>query len=122
MSTLSEGIKICAHMKATGQQCQARAMGNSDFCFFHDPSKAQERAAARKAGGIARARHAVVLPPDTPNFELTSLQQVDRFLADMISRLARGELDPRIAWTIGYLLSIQLKLKQIQLGAIFPLS
>jgi len=96
-------------------------MRNSEFCFFHDPSKAQERASARKAGGIARARRAVVLPPDTPNFELKSLEQVDRFLADMINRLLRGELDPKIAWTAAYLLSIQLKMRQFQHNAIFPL-
>ena len=118
---LNERTKRCGHIKGTGQQCQAEAMRNSEFCFFHDPSKAQERASARKAGGIARARRAVVLPPDTPNFELKSFEQVDRFLADMINRLLRGELDPKIAWTAAYLLSIQLKMRQFQHDAIFPL-
>jgi len=113
MGMLSEGAKLCEHIKATGQPCQARAMMNSDRCFFHDPGKAQDRAAARKAGGIARARRAVVLPPDTPNFELATFEEVDRLVADMISHVLRGELDPKIASTVGYLLSIQLKVKRL---------
>ena len=35
-------------------------------------------------------------------------------MADMISHVLRGELDPKIASTVGYLLSIQLKVKQTQ--------
>jgi hypothetical protein len=87
-------------------------MMNSDFCFFHDPEKAQDRAAARKAGGIMRARRAVVLPPDTPNFELGTLEQVHGLLGEMINHVLRGELDPKIASTVGYLVLIQLKVKQ----------
>src|SRR5712691_4039126 len=103
MSTLSEGIKICAHMKASGQLCQAPAMRNSDSCFFHEPRKAQERAAARKAGRIGRARHAVVLPPDTPDVELTSAAQVAGLLAETINQVRRGQLDCKIEYVIGYL-------------------
>jgi len=31
-------------------------MASSDFCFAHDPSKADEAGAARRAGGIQRSR------------------------------------------------------------------
>lgn len=31
-------------------------MASSDFCFSHDPAKADEADAARRAGGIQRAR------------------------------------------------------------------
>jgi len=44
---------------------------------------------------------------------LATFEEVDRFVADMISHVLRGELDPKIASTVGYLLSIQLKVKRL---------
>jgi hypothetical protein len=109
MGSFSERIKRCAHMKADGQRCKAPAMRNSDLCFFHEPGKAQERAAARKAGGIRRAGHAVVLSADTPDIELTSPAQVAGLLAETINQVRRGELDCKIAYVIGHLSELQMK-------------
>src|SRR5437016_14241117 len=83
----------CEYVKADGQPCQANAMISSNLCFFHDPSRTQERAAARKAGGIERTRHAVVLPSDTPDVELMSATQLARLLAETINQVRRGQLD-----------------------------
>ena len=43
--------RICQAQKKSGDPCGAYALSNSDFCFSHDPTKATERAAARKLGG-----------------------------------------------------------------------
>lgn len=48
--------RICQAKAQSGESCQAPAMASSDFCFAHDPSKADEAEAARRAGGIQRAR------------------------------------------------------------------
>jgi len=45
----------CQATTQGGEPCQAPAMANSDFCFAHDPSKADEAYAARRAGGVQRA-------------------------------------------------------------------
>lgn len=46
----------CQASAQSGEPCRAPAMANSDFCFAHDPAKAGEADAARRAGGVQRAR------------------------------------------------------------------
>src|SRR5579862_576050 len=41
----------CGAVKSDGSQCQAAALPQSDFCFFHDPAKAAERREAHATGG-----------------------------------------------------------------------
>ena len=48
--------RMCQATAQSGEPCQAPAMASSDFCFAHDPSKADEADAARRAGGVQRAR------------------------------------------------------------------
>jgi hypothetical protein len=48
--------RMCQATTQSGETCQAPAMASSDFCFAHDPSKAQGADAARRAGGVQRAR------------------------------------------------------------------
>jgi len=50
------GPRTCQADTQGGEPCQAPAMANSDFCFAHDPSKTKEADAARRAGGLQRAR------------------------------------------------------------------
>ena len=107
-SDQSNGNK-CQHVKPNGQGCEANAMTDSDFCFFHDPSKARERAAARRAGGVERSRRAVVLPADTPDRPLRSGREVTELVPYMINKILRGELDPKIGSVVGYLLTVQMK-------------
>jgi hypothetical protein len=101
--------KKCQKVKRNGQRCEANAMTDSDFCFFHDPGKARERAAARRAGGVERSRRAVVLPPDTPDRPLRSGREVIELVPFMINKILRGELDPKIGSVVGYLLTVQMK-------------
>jgi hypothetical protein len=100
---------ICKKVKSDGRRCEARAMTNSKFCFFHDPSKAKERAAARRAGGVQRSRRVAVLPPHTPDRPLRSSGELLELLRDMINKILRGELDPKIGYAVGYLATIQAK-------------
>ena len=48
--------RMCQATAQSGEPCQAPAMVSSDFCFAHDPSKAEEAESARRAGGVQRAR------------------------------------------------------------------
>lgn len=45
--------KLCQAQTRSGARCQANA-GESGFCFFHDPSRAAERAKAHRRGGLAK--------------------------------------------------------------------
>jgi hypothetical protein len=100
----------CKHVKADGTQCRARKVHASDYCFFHDPARAAERAAARQAGG--RKGKAAVLPPETPMRPVRTAGDVIELLAETIHQVRTGTLDPRVGNCIGYLSAIVLKATQ----------
>jgi len=99
----------CQHMKDDGTPCQANALKDSDFCFFHDPDSADKRQAARRAGGVERSKRAAVLPTDTPDLPLKTSADVVALLAQTINQVRRGDIDPRISNAVGYLAGITLK-------------
>jgi len=108
----SEISAHCEYKRSDGRQCGARAVHGSDRCFFHDPSCKAKRDAARKAGGIERSRKAAVLPADTPDKPLTSGADVSDLLAETINQVRRGQLDVKIAYTIGCLAGVLLKARE----------
>ena len=100
----------CKGTKADGTRCRTNAMTGSEYCFFHDPAKAEEQEAARQAGGrVGKTR---VLPPDTPDAPLSSMADVVALLGQTINQLRRGEIDPRVANAVGYLSGTLLKALQ----------
>jgi len=105
--SMKTNAERCQHVKADGARCQARKVHASDYCFFHDPARAAERAAARQAGG--RKGKAAVLPPDTPLRPVRTAGDVVELLAETIHQVRTGTLDPRVGNCIGYLSAIVLK-------------
>lgn len=101
--------KICKFRKKNGARCTADAQTGKDVCVFHDPERIEEGRRARRAGGIKRSRRAAVLSPDTPDCPLTNVLDISRLIADCINQVRRGELDARVANTIGFLAGIQLR-------------
>ena len=97
----------CKGTTADGTRCRANAMTGSEYCFFHDPSTAEEREAARQAGG--RVGKTTVLSPDTPDAPLSSMADVVRLLGETINQVRRGEIDPKVANAVGYLASALLR-------------
>ncbi len=99
--------KQCRYKKANCQKCQANAIAGSEFCFFHDPTTAQDRRAAQQKGGLRNK--SLSLPADTPDFELRKVRDVVALLGMTISQVRRGQIDPRISNAIGYLSATLLK-------------
>ena len=97
----------CSHVKKDGERCKANTVAGSSSCFFHDPAKAAERTAARKAGG--HRNKAAVLPPSTPDAMLEDAGDVARIIGETINQVRRGEVDARIANAIGYLSGVLLR-------------
>lgn len=98
----------CEFQKHDGTICSANAQVGKDVCIFHDPAKAEDRHRARRAGGLARSKPAI-LPADVPDVPLGTYKDVANLLAESISQVRRGELDARISNAIGYLSAILLK-------------
>lgn len=98
--------KICSASKGDGSNCKVLAVEGSDFCFFHDPSRSEERRAAQSLGG--RGNHIKVLSEDTPDVKITSHEDVALLLCITINQVRKGEIDPRVANAVGYLANIAL--------------
>lgn len=78
------------------------AMRDRQFCFAHDPDKAEARAAARRRGGEAHRRPSAPTPlPEVPGpeqfalGEVESLGDVGAALVTVARALASGQLDSR---------------------------
>jgi hypothetical protein len=57
---------------------------------------------------INRSRTAAVLPADAPDNPLRNTQEISTLLAESINQVRRGQLDPRVANSVGHLASILL--------------
>ena len=101
----------CKKIKPNGEQCRGRAITKSEFCFFHDPSRAKQRHEAQRKGGLNRANPAKVtaLPSNTSDAVLSTADDVCRLLSETINQVRKGVLDVRIANSVGYLAGVILK-------------
>ena len=97
----------CKRVKADGNRCRANALSASEYCFFHDPSRAAERKAAQRAGGSVGKT--AVLPPDTLDAPLGSVTGVVTLLGQTMNQVRRGEIGPRVANAVGYLAATLLR-------------
>jgi hypothetical protein len=97
----------CKSMTKDGAPCQTPALAGSDFCFFHDPDKAEERFEARRAGG--RQNRMKTLPAEMPDVNVESCQDVVRLISETINQVRKGDIDPRVANAIGYLANVLIR-------------
>ncbi len=89
---------ICRHIKTNGTQCQAPALTDGQWCYFH--SRLHQRHATYRhteatRGYLMRSQHV----------QLTALEDresVQVALSVVINALATGNLDPRRATTLLY--------------------
>jgi hypothetical protein len=91
----------CEGLKLDGTRCQAAALPDSDFCFFHDPSKEVERREAQAAGG--RQNRMKTLDAGAPDIEIRNCKDVLALLSETINQVRKGLIDPRVANSVGYL-------------------
>ena len=98
----------CEFVKASGTRCRAAARTASSHCWFHEPGLARERLRARKRGGIARSHRAVTLPPDVPIKPLACVTDVLNLLEATAHEVRSGQLETRLANSVGYLCSVAL--------------
>jgi hypothetical protein len=104
----------CRYKKRDGKACRANATAPSRFCFFHDPDRAADRLQAQRAGGLRNK--AVSLSADTPDCNLKNAGDVIALLGTTINQVRRGQVDQRVANSVGYLSGILLK--ALEVGAL----
>ena len=95
----------CKFIKPDGEQCRAKAMKGSDYCFTHNPDMQTEKHLAVVKGGLNSKRVKLDLEP----LSIKTPQEVSMLLEDTINKVRSGEIPPNIANTIGYLAGHALK-------------
>jgi len=97
----------CIYIKEGGEQCNAFAMGNSQFCYLHNPDITDEEKRINQTKG--GKSNIIRVNGSLPLIRAKTSQEVAELLEKTINEVRSGELDPRIANTIGYLAGHALK-------------
>lgn len=104
--------KTCRYVKASGKQCQASPLRDSEYCFMHDPSRAKERADARRLGGLRRRREkATAQVYDWGGLE--RVPEIRRVLEVAVADTLGLDNSPARSRTLGYLASLSLRALEI---------
>ena len=103
--------KRCRFIKTDKQKCKAWAMSDSEFCYFHNPDISEaEKKEIQSRGG--QANKIKVLKPLLP-ITIKQGDDVILLLEDTINKVRAGEIDLRVANSIGYLSGHLLKAIEI---------
>jgi len=116
-----EGLMTkCKAITKNGKSCQANAQTGRDYCFLHDPDKAEAVKAARSKGGSSlkvidqkrlkpwrgTAGDYTVLRSPAPG-------DIVNLLADTIDEVKAGQIDPKVANAVGYLAGAIIKALEV---------
>jgi hypothetical protein len=105
---MTNSTKRCKALKVDGaSQCRAAALPKSEHCFFHEPAKAAERREAQASGG--RTNRPKTLGAETPDAKIQDCRDALALISETISQVRRGQIDPRVANSIGFLASIAMR-------------
>ena len=101
--------KRCQAITKDGIACTAWAMPGG-LCFLHaNPAKASELG---QRGGKAKSSTPASAPAEYVRRTLKNVDDVTSLLADTINDLREGNIDPKLANTVGYLATGMLKALQ----------
>jgi hypothetical protein len=97
----------CEFIKKDGQKCEAHAIKETEFCYFHNPDISdEEKREAQTNGGANRA---LTLKEPLPVLPIAKPEDAVLLIADTINRVRAGTLDIRTANCLGFLSDKLLK-------------
>jgi hypothetical protein len=97
-------ISTCQATRTDGEPCAA-PVGETGFCFWHDPQRRDEMLEASRKGG---SRKAVPLPVGRP----IEAEEARGLLAATLAGLLQGALDPTTARAAAYILQVERKIAE----------
>ena len=95
----------CKATTKSGKRCKAYATDESEYCFAHDPTLAEQRVRWRRTGGSKGAKKAAL---EEAGGVQTS-EEVKGLLGRTIELVRSGKMDPSTANSIARLCNLQLK-------------
>lgn len=101
--------KRCKAKNERGGPCGAFALKSSDYCFYHDPTNAKERAAARAKGGRARHGRTIGKTGSPAPVELQTMADVVALLEETVNDTLALENSLQRARTIATLANVVIK-------------
>ena len=99
--------RTCSATKKDQSKCQNAAIPRSGLCFFHDPSKAEKRQEAQAQGG--RQNRLKTLEDSAPDVRVEDSGDAITLLVQTINQVRKGQIDPRVANSVGFLANILIK-------------
>jgi LPS O-antigen subunit length determinant protein (WzzB/FepE family) len=93
-------VAVCAGIKRDGARCTVVVSGPQDYCYQHDPARAEERRRAASRAGRSK-----------PSRELVSIKRQLQGLADNV---LDGSVDRSDASVAGQLLNILLRAVEVE--------
>ena len=97
--------KQCSYIKNKGEQCRAKPVKGTSYCFSHNPDMTIEKHLAVIKGGLNSRKVNINLAP----LIITDPKEVTTLLEQTINGVRSGEIPTNIANTIGYLAGHVLK-------------
>jgi hypothetical protein len=85
----------CSGITRTGTRCEGVAIRGSDYCYAHDPARAEERRRNASKGGRRGGR-------GRPSVELQRLQ---RRFEELAEKVLSGEVERGVGAVVGQLLN-----------------
>lgn len=101
----------CIYIKDNGEQCKANSMSDSDYCYLHNPDiSEEEKREAQIRGGKARG---LTVTEPLRKISVSSGEDIFTLLDTTIQEVRDGELDPKVANTIGYLAGVMIRAYEV---------
>ena len=94
----------CQFIKENGERCQAKCVSGLPWCYFHAPELVNERAAARRRGGLHRYAKG-----EPGNYQIETPYDILAVLVDSLNQATALPNTAGRAKAIGYIASILLK-------------
>lgn len=89
----------CKKILSNNQQCRAFSQKGKDFCFRHDPTKAEAKLVASSKGGQNRALQGIYGTP----VELETPEDVKKFLGRVINGVWSEGVPVPVGSSMGFL-------------------
>ncbi len=97
--------RTCRGIRVDGEPCRAPGVGESGYCFWHDPERREELLEATRRGG---QRRGIQLPTVRP----LEAEEARSVLAGVLEALLVGAVDPGTARAAAYILQVERKIAE----------